>query len=60
MVKKAEIAFGVAYRAKKAALDMVDIKYAAELKDEGIVLLALSPGLIDTRLEPRKYFLFFC
>ncbi|KAK4063739.1 hypothetical protein Trihar35433_8447 [Trichoderma harzianum] len=51
-VGKAEIAFGVSYGATKAALNLVIIKYGIELKDEGVVVLALSPGLIDTREEP--------
>jgi NAD(P)-dependent dehydrogenase (short-subunit alcohol dehydrogenase family) len=53
-VEQAEIAFGVAYGATKAALNLVIIKYGIELKDEGIAVLALSPGLIDTREEPRE------
>jgi len=51
LVMKAEIAFGVAYASLKAALNMIVLKYSIELKDEGIILLALSPGVIDTRQE---------
>lgn len=53
-VAKAEIPFSVAYAASKAAVNMVVVKYSVELKGEGIILLALSPGVIDTRVEPRK------
>ena len=53
-VTKAGIPFSVAYSATKAALNLIVIKYSIELKEEGIILLALSPGMVDTRLEPRK------
>lgn len=53
-VDQAEIAFGVSYGATKAAMNMIIIKYGIELKDEGVTVLALSPGLIDTREEPRE------
>ncbi|KAJ7726931.1 hypothetical protein B0H16DRAFT_1735431 [Mycena metata] len=36
------------YSVSKAALNMVVAKYAAELKPEGFVFLALSPGMVDT------------
>jgi NAD(P)-dependent dehydrogenase (short-subunit alcohol dehydrogenase family) len=42
------------YSTMKAALNMVVAKYAIELKSEGITLLALSPGLVNTRETPRK------
>jgi len=48
-VPKAGVAWGVVYSISKAALNMVVAKYAAELKGEGIVLLALSPGLVNTK-----------
>ncbi|KAG0648368.1 putative oxidoreductase [Hyphodiscus hymeniophilus] len=41
-------AFGVPYASIKAALNMVVAKYAAELQPEGITVLALSPGLVNT------------
>ncbi|KAJ7726937.1 hypothetical protein B0H16DRAFT_1779988 [Mycena metata] len=36
------------YSVAKAALNMVVAKYAVELKPEGFVFLALSPGMADT------------
>ncbi|KAH8674807.1 hypothetical protein BGZ60DRAFT_514133 [Tricladium varicosporioides] len=48
MVEASTISFSVTYSAIKAALNIVVAKYAAELKPEGITLLALSPGLVDT------------
>ena len=47
---------GVAYCVSKAALNMVVAKYANELVSEGITLLALSPGIVNTRETPRKLF----
>jgi NAD(P)-dependent dehydrogenase (short-subunit alcohol dehydrogenase family) len=40
----------VGYAISKAALNMAVAKFAAALKQEGFVFLALSPGLVDTRL----------
>ena len=56
-VTKAKIPSSVAYAATKAALNLVILKYSIELKDEGVILLALSPGLINTSLEPRAFFI---
>jgi NAD(P)-dependent dehydrogenase (short-subunit alcohol dehydrogenase family) len=36
------------YGASKSALNFIAQKYAIELADEGIVVLALSPGFVDT------------
>ncbi|KAG2138714.1 uncharacterized protein EDB93DRAFT_714406 [Suillus bovinus] len=36
------------YSISKAAVNMVNAKYAAQYKSEGFVFLALSPGLVDT------------
>jgi NAD(P)-dependent dehydrogenase (short-subunit alcohol dehydrogenase family) len=44
----------LAYSAMKAALNMIVVKYAVELKNEGITVLALSPGLVNTQETPRK------
>lgn len=54
-VEKAGISFSVAYGSLKAALNMIIFKYSLELKDEGIVVLALSPGMVNTMVEPRKF-----
>lgn len=42
------------YSSMKAALNMVIAKYSQELKAEGFTVLALSPGLVNTRTEPRR------
>jgi len=44
--------FFVAYSSTKAALNMVVARYSVELKDDGITILALSPGLVNTRETP--------
>ena len=36
------------YVISKAGLNIAVVKYAVEYKDEGIVFLALSPGLVNT------------
>jgi len=33
----------------KAAMNMVVAKYAGEVRSEGIILLALCPGMVDTK-----------
>jgi NAD(P)-dependent dehydrogenase (short-subunit alcohol dehydrogenase family) len=54
LTQKTNIAFSVLYSSTKAATNIVVAKYAAELRGEGIILLALSPGLVDTATGPRK------
>jgi NAD(P)-dependent dehydrogenase (short-subunit alcohol dehydrogenase family) len=53
--QKANIGFSVLYSSTKAATNIVVAKYAAELRREGIILLALSPGVVDTATGPRKF-----
>ena len=43
----------VVYSTIKAALNIVVSKYALELKSDGIIVLALSPGLVNTSEKPR-------
>jgi NAD(P)-dependent dehydrogenase (short-subunit alcohol dehydrogenase family) len=43
----------VTYSTMKAALNMVVAKYGAELKGDGITVLALSPGVVATKETPR-------
>ncbi len=45
----------VIYSSMKAALNMVVARYSVELRGDGITLLALSPGLVDTRETTRTY-----
>jgi len=40
------------YCISKAAITMVNAKYAVEFKDQGFTFVALSPGLVDTSTEP--------
>jgi NAD(P)-dependent dehydrogenase (short-subunit alcohol dehydrogenase family) len=54
LTQKANIAFSVLYSSTKAATNIVVAKYAAELRGEGIILLALSPGVVNTATGPRK------
>ncbi|KAH9895818.1 NAD(P)-binding protein [Cubamyces lactineus] len=42
----------VPYSVSKAALNQAVAKYAAELRDEGFVFLAISPGVVDTVPKP--------
>jgi NAD(P)-dependent dehydrogenase (short-subunit alcohol dehydrogenase family) len=50
----------VVYSTSKAALNMIVAKYAAELKSEGVILLALSPGVVNTKETIRMRFLHHC
>lgn len=43
------------YASMKAAMNMVVAKYAVELKGEGIILLALSPGVVNTQEGEGKF-----
>ncbi|RDW73404.1 NAD(P)-binding Rossmann-fold containing protein [Coleophoma cylindrospora] len=49
MVVQHDIPGALVYASVKAATNMVVAKYAVELKGEGIVLLALSPGVVNTQ-----------
>jgi NAD(P)-dependent dehydrogenase (short-subunit alcohol dehydrogenase family) len=55
MVVKHGVPGAITYSSMKAATNMVVAKYAVELRSEGITLLALSPGLVNTRETPRTY-----
>ena len=44
------------YSISKAAVNLAHAKYAAEYKKEGIIFVALSPGLVNTAEAPRKWF----
>lgn len=45
------IPFLMTYSAMKAALNIVVARFAAELRNEAIVVLALSPGVVDTSAD---------
>jgi NAD(P)-dependent dehydrogenase (short-subunit alcohol dehydrogenase family) len=48
------LACQVGYSALKGAVNIVIAKYAAELKSKGVIALALSPGVVNTRQTARK------
>jgi len=48
-ITRTGIANAVVYSTMKAAVNMVVAKFTAELKGEGIKLLALCPGVVDTQ-----------
>lgn len=48
LVLKEDISATVIYGSMKAATNMVVAKYAVELRGEGIIVLALSPGVVNT------------
>ena len=47
-VKQSEIGLSAPYAITKAALNMVNVKYAVDLKEEGFTFLAISPGYVAT------------
>lgn len=49
-----ELATLAPYSVSKAALEMVVAKYAAQFKQENIIFVSLSPGLVDTTQRARK------
>jgi len=51
-IEKCEFASAVPYAISKAALNIVNAKYASEFRGKGYTFLAISPGLVDTRTGP--------
>jgi NAD(P)-dependent dehydrogenase (short-subunit alcohol dehydrogenase family) len=54
MVVQHDIPGSLIYASMKAATNMVVAKYAVELREEGIILLALSPGVVNTNEGPSE------
>ena len=52
---KTKFDFAVPYSVSKAAVDMVTAKYAARFKDENLLFVSISPGVINTRPDLRAY-----
>jgi len=48
-IEKTEDATAVAYAVSKAALNLINMKYAVEFRGKGYTFLAISPGLVETR-----------
>ena len=48
-VEKSRYASGVPYGISKAALNLINTKYAIEFHGKGYTFLAISPGIVDTR-----------
>ena len=44
----------VGYTSSKAALNMVTVKLAGLLRDDGVVVIALHPGLLRTDMNPGR------
>jgi NAD(P)-dependent dehydrogenase (short-subunit alcohol dehydrogenase family) len=55
MTIKSDLVTSGPYAISKAAVNMVNAKYAAQYKPEGFVFLAISPGLVDTSTRPRMF-----
>ena len=53
LVEKTGITYGVPYAISKASTNILVAKFAAELRDEGIWVLALSPGWVNTQ-DPNE------
>ncbi|KAK0385526.1 hypothetical protein NLU13_6706 [Sarocladium strictum] len=51
LTRQYDIWMGPAYSASKAALNMVVAKYSAEYREKGVVVLAISPGVVDTGMS---------
>lgn len=53
--RRAKIPTNAAYSMSKAALTLVAIKYSVQLKDKGIAVLAICPGMVNSRnLTPEQ------
>ena len=44
-----------AYRASKAALNSVSKTLAVDLRDKGVVVVVLHPGIVKTAIDPRAH-----
>ena len=55
MVVQHDIPGSLVYSSMKAATNMVVAKYAVELRGEEIVVLALSPGVVNTQEGPGMF-----
>jgi NAD(P)-dependent dehydrogenase (short-subunit alcohol dehydrogenase family) len=55
-VRKAGVTGAVGYSASKAMLNLVVAKFAVELGEKGVNVVALSPGWVDTAEVERKYY----
>ena len=47
LTNECEIDIGSLYAASKAALNVIVAKYNAQYKKDGVLFLAISPGLVD-------------
>lgn len=56
---KSDFSLLVPYSASKAALNMINAKYASQFREEGFMFLAISPGVVDTSTAPREFFVYF-
>ncbi|TVY54125.1 putative oxidoreductase, partial [Lachnellula suecica] len=56
LVLKSGLGYAVPYSASKAALNLVVAKFAAELGPQGVKVVAMSPGWVDTddEVSPEK------
>ena len=57
LVLKGGVAGAVSYSATKAMLNLVVAKFAVELAGQGVLILSLSPGWVDTDEGERKCYL---
>ncbi|KAK7999305.1 hypothetical protein PG990_011905 [Apiospora arundinis] len=48
LVSKYQVGVGALYSISKAALNMVTAKFSAQYKEEGVLFLGISPGVVDT------------
>jgi NAD(P)-dependent dehydrogenase (short-subunit alcohol dehydrogenase family) len=59
LVRQHNVWMGVSYAVTKAALDMIIAKLSAELSEQGILVMGISPGFIITNeVDNRKSLLF--
>ena len=50
----------VAYSMTKTAAHMATVKWAIKLKDEGFIVVSLTPGLVDTTGTIGEHGMFSC
>ena len=48
LIRNYDVWMGVAYGISKAALDMAIAKFSAQYREKGVLLLGISPGVVNT------------
>ncbi len=54
LTTKYDVAIAGPYSVSKAALNTVVAKFAAQYREDGVLFMAICPGVVDTGMNTRK------